>query len=403
MRYFNLQENLTMSELTDYQRELQQINRDLAEFEGKAFATPINAETITKFVYRLYQRASLTGSFSEFEQAEAAINKAINLLGPTQDICLLKANLDFKFHRLTETKQDLELGPGLLNTMQGRILQADIAFQEGKYVEARNEFEKLIAEERSWDNLARLAYWQSKMGDLPGAEKSYEEAEDEITAKEMKSFAWVEVQRGLLDLTHGRFDDAQDHYMRADRAYSGYWFIHEHIAEVLGALGRFDEAAVLYEKVAQQVPKPELQQALGQLYAFMGQPEKAEPCFEKALRAYLESAERGHVHYYHHLADFFTDVREDPGEALKWAQMDLQLRTNYSTQGAYAWALYLNHRIPEALETIKQALASGARESGLLATAGIIHNAAGLTNEGERYLQLAAEMNPKFESFHVHH
>jgi tetratricopeptide (TPR) repeat protein len=392
-----------MSELTDYQRELQQINRDLAEFEGQAFSTPLNAETITKFVYRLYQRASLTGSFSEFEQAEAAIGKAINLLGPTQDICLLKANLDFKFHRLTKTKQDLELGPGLLNTMQGRVLQADIAFQEGKYLEARNEFEKLIQEERSWDNLARLAYVQSKIGDLAGAEKSYEEAEDEITAKEMKSFAWVELQRGLLDLTHGRFDAAWEHYQRADRAYSGYWFIHEHIAEVLGAQRRFEESAALYEKVIQQVPKPELQQALGELYTFMGKPEKAEPWFEKALQAYLESAQRGHVHYYHHLADFYADVRQDPGEALKWARMDLQLRANYSTQAAFAWALYLNQQIPEAMDTITQALSSGVHESGLFATAGIILNAAGHSQEGERYLQLAAELNPEFESFHVHH
>ena len=392
-----------MAELTDYQRELQQIDRDLAELKEKAFSAPLDVEATTKFVYRVYHRASLTGNFAEFDQAEAIIDQAIHAIGTAQDLCLLKANLDFKFHRLAETERDLKLEPSLLKTMQGRALQADIRFQQGNYGEARSEYEKLIDEERTWDNLARLAYWQSKMGDLPGAEKSYDEAVDEITAKEMKSYAWVEVQRGLLDLTHGNFDSAGEHYQRADRAYSGYWFIQEHIAELLGAQGKFDEAAALYEKVVQQVPKPELQQSLGQLYAFMGKPEKADPWFEKALQAYLQSAEQGHVHYYHHLADFYADVRENPAEALKWARKDLELRTNYSTQGAYAWALYLNHQIPDALQAVQQSLSSGAQESGLLATAGIIYKAAGHADEGERYLERAAEMNPKFESFHVHH
>lgn len=392
-----------MRELTDYERELKLIDRDLLQMESSAFSSTLDVENTTKFVYRLYHRASLSGNFNQFEQAGVAIDKAMGVLGPAQDLCLLKANLDFKFHRLKETEQALQRGPGLLNTMQGRALQADIAFQQGKYDEARSGYEKLIEEERTWDNLARLAHLQSKIGELADAEKSYEEAEDEITAKEMKSFAWVELQRGLLDLTHGRFDEAWQHYRRADQAYSGYWFIHEHIAELLGAQGRFDEAAMLYEKVVQQVPKPELQQSLGQLYVFMGKPEKAEPWFEKALQVYLESAERGHVHYYHHLVDFYSDVREDPGEALKWARKDIELRENFSTQAALAWALYLNHQIPEAVETITRALASGVKESGIFATAGIIYKAAGRESEGERYLQMSAHLNPQWQTFHVHH
>lgn len=392
-----------MTGLTDYERELQQIERDIAQLEPYAFSTPIDAETTTKFVYRLYQRASLSGKFSEFDPAAAAIDQAINLLGPAQDLCLLKANLEFKFHRLAQTRSALELAPGLLNTAQGRALNADIALQEGKYEYAQRQYEELIEQERSWDNLARLAFLQSKLGQLATADELYQQAEDEITAKEMKSFAWIELQRGLLDLTHGRFEAAWEHYQRANLAYSGHWLVDEHIAELLGAQRRFAESAALYEQVIERVPKPELQQALGELYVFMGKPEQAEPWYDKALQAYKESARRGHVHYYHHLADFYSDVRPDPAEALKWSHMDLQLRDNYATQAAFAWALYLNQQFSEALETINRALSSGVKEAGLFAQAGLIHKAAGREDAGERYLQSVIELNPQYQSFHVHH
>ena len=392
-----------MEQVTDYQRELQQIERDIAQLEPQAFSTPLDAETTTKFAYRLYQRASLLGNLSEFEPAAAAIDKALGSLGPAQDLCLLKANLEFKFHRLEETRRALELAPGLLNTAQGRTLDADIAFQQGKYDYAKTQYEKLIEEERSWDNLARLAFLQSKLGEFAVADELYEQAENEITAKEMKSFSWVELQRGLLDLTHGRFEAAAQHYQRANRGYTGHWLVDEHIAELLGAQGKFTESAALYEQVIERVPKPELQQALGELYTFIGRPEQAEPWYNKALQTYMESAKRGHVHYYHHLADFYADVRQDAAEALKWSQMDLQLRENYSTQAAFAWALYLNHRYTEALDTINRALSSGIKEAGVFATAGIIYKAAGRNDEGEQYLHLAAHLNPKHQSFHVHH
>jgi hypothetical protein len=56
------------------------------------------------------------------------------------------------------------------------------------------------------------------------------------------------------------------------------------------------------------VPRPELQQALGGLYGVMGEKERAQAWHARALAGYLESAERGGVHYYHHLVDFNADV-----------------------------------------------------------------------------------------------
>jgi tetratricopeptide (TPR) repeat protein len=391
-----------MKRPTDYQIELEQIDKDISELKDNAITIPIDIEKATKFVYRLYHRASLTGNFAEFEVAETAINNAIQQFGPWADLCLLKANLDFKFHRLANAKHDLAMVPGLANCFQGKALKADLDLQEGRYKDARKGYEGVIQDNRTWDNLVRLAYLEAKMGDVDGAEQLYSEAEDEITAKEMRSYAWVELQRGLLDLTHGCYEGAWSHYKRANEAYSGYWLTDEHIAELLGAQGKFDEAVVLYEEVIARVPRPEFQQALGDLYVFMGNNDQAQPWHEKALATYLKSAQRGDVHYFHHLADFYADVREDGAEAVRWARKDLELRQSFSTQAALAWGLYRDGRFAEALDAMHKALSSGVRDAELFFQAAMVHLAAGWTGEGKQFLQKAAEINPRYQDFHVH-
>src|SRR5205814_1699441 len=251
---------------TDFDAELQKIDQAIAELEPDALAIPINSENATKYVYLLYQRASLAGDLAAFGKVEAALKRAISEIGPAQDLYLLKANLDFKFHRLTEVRADLETGRGLAHTTQGRALRADLDFQEGKYEAAKQGYESVIEDDLTWDNLARLAYFKWKFGDINGADDLYAQAEDELTAKEMRHYAWVELQRGVLDLRQGKYEDAQVHYERADRAYSGYWLVDDHKAELLGAQGEIEAAAKLYEQVIARAPKPELQQALGELY-----------------------------------------------------------------------------------------------------------------------------------------
>jgi tetratricopeptide (TPR) repeat protein len=214
---------------------------------------------------------------------------------------------------------------------------------------------------------------------------------------------WVELQRGLLDLSHGRFDDARVHYRQADRAYSGYWLIDAHLAELLGAQGRFDEAIAAYKKVVACVPKPELHQAIGELYLAADEADQAEPWFERALGAYLASAHDGGVHYCHHLADFYSDVRQDGAEAIKWARRDFELRPNFSTQAALAWALYRAGKFDEALGLIGTALSSGVRDAHLYHQAATIHSAAGATEKGDELLRRAAEINPHYDAFHAHH
>jgi len=387
---------------TDFDIELERIDQGIAELEDNALQLPIDRVKITKLAYLQYQRASLMGNLDELNVADNTLGHAIQHLGRDGDLYFLKANIHFKVHRLADVEQDLKASTDLTQSAQGRALKADLDFQQGRYEAARGEYEALIEEERTWDTLARLAYFNFKMGDFEGADRLYDEAVDELTAKEMRHYSWVELQRGVVDLTQGHYEKAREHYQRAERAYSGHWMVQEHVAELLGAEGKNDEAEAMYRGVIARVPRPDFQQALGELYLSMGKTTEANDCLKRAEAAFLESAQRGEVHYYHHLADLYADVFENGAEAVKWAEKDLELRRNFSTLAAMAWALYRAGEFSKALELMDESLASGVKDARLFRVAGMIHKAFSPNGKADRYLQMAAAINPHYENFHVH-
>ena len=389
--------------LAGYSEELARAEADIAKLESQLQRHPRDLELQVRLAYRLFHCASLAGTMDQFHAVEAAILEAIADFGPKEDLCLLKANLDFRFHRLAEVRRDLEMSPLLAGRFEGRVLLADLDFQEGRYEAARLGLEALIKEDPTWDNLARLAHWMSKLGDAADADKLYQEAEDDLTAKQMRSYAWLELQRGVLALHHGNYEDAWLHYRRADEAYPGHWHTDEHIAELLAAEGRFDEAESLFKRVIARAPKPELQQALGELYIFTGRIGEAQPWLDRALAAYVDSVRHGGVHYFHHLADFYADARVQPTEAVKWARKDVDLRSNFSTQAAMAWALYRNGELTGAMEFIRLALSSGVRDAGIFSTAAAVFEATGKSAEGRSYAEAALQINPRHGNFHMHH
>jgi len=387
---------------TDFDVELERINTGIAELEDNALQLPIDRVKITKLAYLQYQHASLTGNLDGLYVAEKTLDHAIQHLGRDGDLYFLKANIHFKVHRLDDVEQDLNASTDLIESSQGRAIKADLDFQQGRYEAARNGYQALIDEERTWDTLARLAYLNFKMGDFEGADRLYDEAVDELTAKEMRHYGWVELQRGVVDLSQGNYGKAREHYQRAERAYSGHWMVQEHIAELLAAEGKTDEAEALYQRVIERVPRPDFQQALGELYLSTGKTEAANEYLHRAEHAFLESAQRGEVHYYHHLADLYADVFENGAEAVKWAEKDLELRRNFATLAAMSWALYRTGEFSKALELLNESLASGVKDARLFHQAGIIHKAISPNGKADSYLQMAAAINPHYENFHVH-
>lgn len=375
---------------TDFEVELTELDQRLAKIE------PAHAAGLR------YARATLTGLPSDTALADRATAQALQAFGRDPDLLLLQATLDLHEHRWQAAERLFAETPFLAGTPRGRLLRADIDLQNGRYAAARAACADAVARGRTWDTLARLAHVTALTGDTDAADALYAEAEEDITAKEMRAYAWVILQRGWLQFSRGRYDRAAAHYARAERAYSGYWLTDDYIGELLAAQGRFDEAEARFQRLAARVPRPDLQQRLGDLYAFMGRPADAAPWHDLALKGYLAATARGDVQYLHHLASFYADVKQDGAEAAKWARRDLQSRENAAALDALAWALHRDRRFDEAFATSQRALATGVRDAHTLGHAAAIAIAAGHADTGRALLREAAAYNPGYENFHVH-
>ncbi len=285
-------------------------------------------------------------------------------------------------------------------------LLVDAAMELGDYGEAReasNELAKMEGTELSaTPRLAKLAIIEGKLDEAQehwqkGLAHSVNRA-----ATEPETVAWFHLQIGALAFKCGDWDSAEKHCADAGEAWPEGYAVEDYVAELRGAQGRTAEAIALYEKLAARVPRPEFFQALGDLQMIAGEAEKAKEWHARAEAAYLQSVREGAVHFYHHMAGFYADSKEDAAQAVEWARKDLTLRSGIHAHDALAWALYKNGDAAEASAECEKALATGTRDPHLLYHAGMIRMATGDIAGGKTAMQEAADVNPQFNTFHVH-
>ena len=344
--------------LTAYGTELGKISQEIADLEGR--------EQGLQLVRLRYLKASLTTDFSDLAAAEGEVQHAIAEMGPLPDLLLAKANLEMKLHRLDVAQETLASAPGLGETPGGKSLQADITLQQGRYDEALAGFTTDVAQKPTWENLARLAYYRSMTGEPDLADRLYAQAQDLLTAKEMRHYAWLELQRGIIDLNAGRYEDALAHYRYADRAYSGYWLIEEHMAEVLALQGRAKESAEIYERVVRSTGKPDLMAAYARVISGHDPRRSAELAqaaregFERQMALYPEAAVG-------HYLSFLIDAEPDGNRLIDLARMNLAARPNVDAKLLLARAYAKAGRFSEARSLVAEAAASPWRPRGFKA------------------------------------
>lgn len=317
--------------LGGYEEELARIEEQLAAAGGlaSALAPPADLESATRLAHLVYRKAALTADYADFRLAERSIDAAIAAIGPSQDLLFLSASFHFKVHRFARVREILLRIPRPETRPRWSSLAAELAYQEGRYAEARRGYQAALARKRGWDDLARLAFLASRTGRVKEAEKLYAEAQDDLTAKEMRSWAWLELQRGLLDLDFGDSAGALAHFRRAEEGYPGWWLIEEHIAETLGRLGRRDEAAALYRRVLETTRSPEFLSALAALLeqddaaAARALDDEARERFEQQSALYPEAALG---HYLEHRLDRPLAGAAEGEDLLAMAERNLALR-----------------------------------------------------------------------------
>jgi tetratricopeptide (TPR) repeat protein len=383
--------------------------------EGRVAGDPDDIVALNRLSGEYLLRFRDTGDDADLERALKNAERSLKVVPGDLNKGGLsaRAHAAFSLHRFSTSRDDakqlLELEPSKRGPLE---LLGDALLELGDYARAGEVYARVDREFESDDaqaaTEARLARWAQLQGDVDTARRRYDVAAKLTEASEDQPVvsplirAWVLVQAGQFDFLCGRWDDAEKRYAAALSVKPDDWPAQDHLAELRAAQKRYDEAVATYTKLVERVPRPELFQALGDVYREMGKPDAAKAWHVRALAAYRQATERGSAHYLHHLAGYFCDVEPNPAEAVRWAREDLKVRHSVYGYDALAWALYVSGDYGGASEAADKALALNTADAHLLYHASLIYARAGDPRKAQGSLKRAAEINPHFMSFHVH-
>ncbi len=375
---------------------------DLARWEKRVQERPDDLIALTRLGEARTREARETGDLSAYPKAEKAFEAALRELPDYPAALAGLAATRAALHRFSDARElaqkILERAPA---NAEARLLLADAEVALGNLEAA----EKILgAQSDSPAVFSRRAELARLRGDNDEARRlSLRAAEaSEARGETPESVAWYRVRAGELFFRRGQLADAEAQYLMATERAPQSFAALEHLAELRGAQEKFPEAIALYEGLIARSHRPDIEQALGDLYVYMRQLEKAKTHYDKALEGYLASVEWGEVHYTHHLAGFYADAREDGPAAVKWARKDLELRQSVTAHEGLAWALYRAGDFAESRREIEAALASGIKDAHITYHAGLIFSAAGDLDKGQKFIREAEALNPHLNGFHVH-
>jgi tetratricopeptide (TPR) repeat protein len=351
------------------------------------------------------QQARETGDVTLYAKAEAAFQTALTRTANYFPALTGLGTTHLGQHRFREALVVADRAVAQRpDAPEAHALRGDACLELGDLAEAEAAFKRMHALRPGLLSHARLANLSFVRGEAPAAIEQYEAA---LRAGEQAGAApalrtWCLVRLGEVHFRTGKWDGAQRRYASAAALQPDDVALLDHLAELQAARGEYGDAIATYEQVVARSPRPEFFHALGDVCARARKPNDAQRWHEQALAGYLRAAAAGNAGYYHHLADFYCEVRPDGAEALKWATKDLALRRTTASLAALARAHYVAGDDAAAAAAMDEALARPTADFHVLSDATLIYARAARPADALACRERTIKANPKFNAFHVH-
>ena len=343
-------------------------------------------------------KARESGDYSFYPKAEATLRRAVAINPKSYDARVALAfalGAQHKFHdAVALAERAVKDRPGEPDAYG---ILGDASLETGRIDRAEESYATLVKLSPSLFAFGRVANLRLAKGDSEGALASLARAIEAGGARgsSKDELARCFVTTGAIHWGHGRWDEAERSYRKALEVTPDAYLPLEHLAELRASQKRHAESLALYEKAMALAPHPDFFEAVAAIHAEAGRPAEADAWRDRALAGYRAMIGRGDVGYYRHLAHFYSDVRPDPAEALKWAKKDLEVRQDALTYDTLAWAHYRAGEFPEAAKVAAKALADGTDDANVLFHAGMIFHRAGDKSKAKAHLDRALASNPR--------
>jgi len=270
----------------------------------------------------------------------------------------------------------------------------DAQIELGMYDEAIDSYQEMVDNRPDFSSFSRVAYARELYGDPEGAIEAVEFAL-RAGSGTPENVAWAHVQLGNLWFGSGNLDEAEREYGRSTENVSAYAPALAGQAKLAAARGNLGVAAKLYQQAFNRMPLPEYAIALGDVYAKMGDKDKAETQYE-LVRSMDKLLRANGVNTDLEIALFYADHDMDLETSLEKARAAYKARPSIHAADVLAWTLYKTGNSEEAQKYSEEALKLGTRDSLKLFHAGMISKSLGQEEQARKYLQETIDLNPHF-------
>lgn len=368
--------------------------RSIAQANSMIAKNPKNFEAYNALALALSRRARETSDVKFYAQGEEALKKSFEISPDNFDGKRILVWLQLGKHEFAAAREEArKLNKKMPDDVMVCGFLTDANIELGDYKEAEEAAQRMLdLRPGNLPGLTRAAYLRELFGDVEGAVDLMNVAFQSTPPSQVEDAAWILTQIAHLDLAVGKTAEAEKQLEHALVLFPGYHYALGSLAKVRIQEKRYAEAIQLLDQRYQAAPHAENLYDLAEALQLAGRDEDARKAFaEFEQKSLLETNRADNSN--RELIFYYADYAHEPVQALDVAKRELARRHDAYTLDAYAWALYLNGRYPEAREQIEKVLPVGLRDARVLRHAGEITLKAGDRNSAERYLRRAVELN----------
>lgn len=374
-------------------------DRLIAGFQRRLKDDPEDFSSYVNLANAYLQKVRETGDPSLYAKAEDLLDRAEKIEAHNPELFATRGILALARHDFARA---LEFGERALasNPESARYygIVGDAQIELGKYEEAIASYQKMIDHRPDFSSYSRVAHARELYGDPEGAIQAMQDAVD-AGAPVPENRAWAYVQLGNLRFTTGQLEEAAKDYDLATKTLPNYPPALAGQARIAAARGELEDAAALYQQAFDRMPLAEYAILLGDVYAEMGERQKAAEHYD-LVRAIDKLYRANGVNTDLEIALFYADHDLELQTSLEKARAAYKARPSIHAADALAWTLYKAGSYREAQRYAAEALKLGTRDPLKLFHAGMIAKARGQNEQAQEYLRQAVDLNPHFSLLH---
>lgn len=385
---------VAQSNPTTSNAERSSAERSIAEAQKTIREKPAQNTGYNLLATALVRRARETSDASYYAQADAAVEKSLQLAPNNFDTRKIEVSIllgEHEFPAALDAAKALNKQIPDDVTVYGLLTEANAGL--GNYKDAETAAQWMLnLRPGNLPALINAAHLRELFGDMDGAYELLQLAYESTAPTEDEERARLLTQMGHLRLASGNPDGAEKLLQQALTAFPNYPFATDTLAEVRIVQKRYEEAIVLFRQRYQSSPRAANLYNLAQALRLAGHNAEGEKGFaEFETKARMESSNKDNSN--RDLIFYYADYANQPARALHVAEQEYAWRKDIYTLDAYAWALHVNGQDVEARKQMEIALEVGIRDAKLFRHAGEIALKLGDLAAAQGYLRQAAELN----------